>query len=214
MEDLKTINDWEKEEEPQPNYGCVIMDAKIDKWDDDHIGGIDPKDVYIKPYDESYGLEDNPHVTIIYGIHEDEIDPEVILGVIEDDMEPVTVTIDEISIFENDEYDVVKYDVPVTEQLQKYRDKFETSFSNTQSFPEYHPHITLAYVKPGKGKEYAKKLEEPFDVTFDKGVYSFHDEEGETIRKEHVFPKEEEFDVDLSIKEWLKEENLYNGSNC
>ena len=209
MEDLKPFDEWINEQEKlQPNYGCVMMDAKIDKWDDDHIGGIDPNDVYIKPYDETYGLEDNPHVTVIYGIHEDGIDPEVLLGVIQDDMEALTVTIDEIGTFEGDEYDVVKYNVPITDQLKKYRDRFESSFTNTQTFPEYHPHVTLAYVKPGTGKKYAKKLEEPFDITFDKGIYSFHDEEGETIRKEHVFPKDEEFDVDLSIKEWLKEEKL------
>jgi 2'-5' RNA ligase len=209
MEDLKTINDWEKEEQtPEPKYGCIMMDAKVDKWEDDHIGGIDPKDVYIKPYDDSYGLEDKPHVTILYGIHEEEIDPEVLLGVIQDDMEPVTVMIEEIGMFETPDYDVVKYDVPVTDQLKKYRNKFETSFSNTQDYPEYKPHVTLAYVKPGKGKKYAKKLEEPFEITFDKGVYSFHDEEGETKYKEHVFPKEDDFDVDLTISEWLKEEKL------
>jgi len=208
MEDLKTIKDWETEEsKPQPKYGCVMLDAKIDRWDEDHAGGIDPKDVYVKPYDDSYGLEDNPHVTVLYGIHEDEIDPEVVLGVIQDDMAPVTVIIKEIGMFENEEYDVVKYDVPVTEELQRYRDLLMSKFENTQTFPDYHPHITLAYLNKGEGKKYVKKLEEPFEVTFDKGVYSFHNEEDETIRKEHVFP-EEEFDVNQVISEWLKEEKL------
>jgi len=209
MEDLKTINEWLNEQEkPQPEYGCVMLDAKIDKWDEDHVGGIDPKDVYKKPYDDSYGLEDNPHVTVLYGIHEDKIDPEVVLGVIQDDMIPITVTISEIGIFENDEYDVVKYEVPVTEELQKFRDLLMEKFENTQTFPDYHPHITLAYVKPGEGKKYVKELEEPFEVTFNKGVYTFHDDEGETIRKEHVFPNEDDFDVDLTISEWLKEEKI------
>lgn len=211
MKDLTTIKNWlNEQEEERPEYGCVMMDAKVPKWEEYHIGGIDPKDVYIKPYDDSYGLEDNPHVTVIYGIHEDEIGPEIIMDTIEREMEPVTVTITNISIFSNDEYDVVKYDVPVTEQLQKYRDMFEKNFPNTQTFPEYHPHMTLAYVNPGEGKKYVKELEEPFEVTFNKAVYSFHekneDGESETVRKQYIFPTDEDFDVDLTIQEWVSKE--------
>lgn len=193
MEKFISLNEWLNEQQEEPKYGCVMMDAnKIPDWEEKHIAGIDPNDVYIKPYDDSYGLEDNPHVTVIYGIHEDEIDPEVPFGVIQNEMQPITVTIDEIGVFETPEYDVVKYEVPVTPELQKYRDRFLKSFSNTQTYPEYKPHMTLAYVNPGAGKKYAKKLEEPFDVTFGKGVYSFHDKDGETILKQHVFPTEDE----------------------
>ncbi|HUT79860.1 MAG TPA: 2'-5' RNA ligase family protein [Candidatus Bathyarchaeia archaeon] len=192
MENFISLNEWLNEQKSEPTYGCVMMDAKIPDWNDKHAAGIDPKDVYIKPYDESYGIEDNPHVTVIYGIHEDEIDPEIIHDVIQNEMKPVTVTIDNISMFPGEEYEVVKYDVPVTDQLKKYRERFEKNFPNTQKFPEYHPHMTLAYVKPGQGQKYVKQLEEPFEVTFDKGVYSFHDDEGESVRKQHVFPKEDE----------------------
>ncbi|HPI81797.1 MAG TPA: hypothetical protein PK122_00990, partial [Candidatus Paceibacterota bacterium] len=38
-------------------YGCVMMDTKIDNWEDYHLAGIDEDDVYIKPFDKSYGLE-------------------------------------------------------------------------------------------------------------------------------------------------------------
>jgi 2'-5' RNA ligase len=201
MENFISLNEWivnEEKKSKEKTYGCVMLDSKISDWKDRHISGIDPKDIYNKPYDDSYGLEDNPHVTVIYGIHEDEIDPEVIMDSIKNKMGEITVSIDNISTFSNDKYDVVKYDVPVTDELKKYRDHFEKDYPNTQTFPEYRPHITLAYVKPGTGKKYEKKLDEPFDVTFHKGVYSFHDDEGETIRKEHVFPKNDEINVDLS----------------
>jgi len=199
MKKFISINEWDStnQEKPKKNkeqktYGCVMLDANdISDWKEKHTDGIDPKDVYTKPYDDSYGLEDNPHVTVLYGIHEDEIDPEIIMDLIQNDIEALTVTVDEISYFEGEEYDVVKYDVPVSDQLQQYRDKFENNFSNTQTYPDYHPHMTLAYVNPGEGKKYAKKLEEPFELTFRKGVYSFHDEEGEQIRKEHVIPVNE-----------------------
>jgi len=155
-------------------YGCVMMDTKIDNWEDYHLAGIDEEDVYIKPFDKSYGLEEQPHITVVYGIHEDEIDPETVASVIKANMKPLTVTIDEIDIFEGKEYDVVKYNVPVNDQLKKYRELF-LKFPNTQTFPEYHPHMTIAYVKPGMGKKYKRKLREPFEVTFTSGVYSYHD---------------------------------------
>jgi hypothetical protein len=37
-------------------------------------------------------------------------------------------------------------------------------FPFTSDYPDYHPHITLAFVKPGKGKKYELKFEEPLEV--------------------------------------------------
>lgn len=157
----------------EPRYGCVMMDADIKNWEQFHLSGIEEDDIYLKPYDDSYGLEETPHVTIVYGIHEDEVDPQRMADLIEHYMKPLTVTIKEIGIFEGKEYDVVKYNVPVTGQLQGYRDIF-MQIPNTQNFPEYHPHMTIAYVKPGTGKKYKTELRDPFGVTFTKGVYSWH----------------------------------------
>ena len=160
---------------PRDYYGCVMMDTKIPDWEENHIGGIDEEDVYVKPYDQSYGLESDPHVTVLFGIHEDQVDGETIKELIKHNMKPITVKVDEVDFFPGEEYDVVKYNIPVTPELQQYRDLF-MKFPNTQTFPEYHPHMTLAYVKPGKGQKYKRKLREPFDVTFTKGVYSDHPE--------------------------------------
>ena len=201
MNKFQSIISWINEQEENTlTYGCVMLDCKIDKWEENHLEGIDERDLYIDPEDDDFGYNEEPHVTLLYGIHEDEIDPEVIMEVIKKDMKPVTVTISEIDVFENDEYDVVKYNVPVTKQLRKYRNMME-NFPYTDDYPEYKPHITIAYVKSGEGMKYKKKLEEPFEVTFDKGVYSFHetneDGEIEEIRKQHIFPDENKFEVNL-----------------
>ena len=198
MERFQSFKSWllEQEEKEAPTYGCVMLDTNMRDWEDIHISGIDPNDVFIKPLDQSFGLEENPHMTVIYGIHENEVDPEVIMEVIKENMEDVTVMISKISNFESEEYDVVKYDIPVTEQIAHYRKMFENNFENTQSFTEYHPHMTIAYVKPGTGKKYVSDLDQPFEVTFNKGVYSWHekDDDGnvELKRKEHVFKDDEE----------------------
>ena len=190
MSKFQSREQWinEQKKAGDPLYGCVMMEPKkIKDWEAVHLAGIDEDDVYIKPYDESYGLEEQPHVTILYGIHEDEVDPSVVVDMIEQKFLPAVVSISEISIFEQDGYDVVKYDVPVTDQIQEYRDLIEGSFANTQMFDEYHPHITIAYVRPGKGKKYVTTLREPFEVRFSKGVYSYHKEDHEegddTVRR-------------------------------
>jgi 2'-5' RNA ligase len=180
-----SLNKWLNEEtikglKPIDNqkrdfYGCIMMGAKIDNWKEFHTAGIDKEDVYIKPHDKSYGLETDPHVTVLFGIHEDEIDEDTMKNVIEQNMRPITLRVDEVDVFEGDEYDVVKYNLPLTEELQKQRDLF-TQFPNTQTFPDYKPHMTIAYVNPGAGKKYKRKLSEPFDVTFTKGIYSYHDD--------------------------------------
>ena len=55
--------------------------------------------------------------------------------------------------------------------------------------------MTIAYVSPGTGKKYKRKLREPFDVTFTKGVYSWHGDEEDpeaTTRKEIDLEKDYE----------------------
>jgi len=185
---FQSLNSWLKEEavkgskmvdnQPRDHYGCLMMQTDIDNWKEYHTAGIEKDDVYIKPHDKSYGLEEEPHVTVLYGFHEDEIDEETISSVMKQNLKPITLRVDEVDVFEGDDYDVVKYNLPVTKELQEYRDLF-MKFPNTQSFPDYKPHMTIAYVKPGEGKKYKRKLRDPFDVTFTRGVYSFHEDPNE-----------------------------------
>lgn len=189
---FQSIKNWliEQKKKEEPTYGCVMMEPKkIKGWEKNHLEGIDEKDVFIKPSDDSYGLEEKPHITILFGIHEDEIDPSVVIDMIEQKMEPIKVQISEIDVFEKEEYDVVKYNVPVTKKLQRYRDMFMDAFENTQTYSKFNPHITIAYVKPGTGKKYKRKLSVPFEVYFNKGVYSYHklnakeDEKDDLVRR-------------------------------
>ena len=151
------------------SYGCLMLYTDFPKWPH-YTSLIDPADIYTK--DDDYGIEKEPHITIIYGLHDDELDKKEFYQKIENTIKPVTVTVEQIGFFEikNEPYDVVKIDVPVTSQLKKYRDTF-IKYPNTQTYPEYKPHMTLAYVKSGKAEQYASKIA-PFTVTFNQAVYS------------------------------------------
>jgi len=150
-------------------YGCVMLYADIPSWDK-HLSIIDKDDIYDDELHD-YGTEKEPHCTVLWGIHQNESDPEDVKQFIKT-FKSLEVTIDRISVFECDDYDVVKYEVPISNELQMYHDLVEKRFSNTQTFDKYIPHMTICYVKKGEGKKYAKKVK-PFRVKFDKVVYSY-----------------------------------------
>ena len=158
-----------KKQSKKLDYGCVMLYSDIDNWKK-HTSIIDEKDVYDDEF-KDYGIEHHPHCTVLFGIHLDECTPDEVRKFMKT-FKAVEVEVKEISVFECDDYDVVKYDVPVVDDLQMYHDLVERRFANTQSFPDYHPHMTIAYVLKGEGKKYAKKVK-PFKVKFDLAVYSF-----------------------------------------
>ncbi len=98
---------------------------------------------------EEFGIETEPHITVLFGLTQHAPEPvrKVIAG-----KGVVTVTLGKISVFENEKYDVLKIDV----EGNKLRE-LNTAISglpNEQNFPEYHPHLTLAYLNKGEGKKY------------------------------------------------------------
>jgi hypothetical protein len=115
---------------------------------------IDPKDIYYVKGDRSYGLEDEPHTTLLYGLH-DGISTIDIKKSIED-LYFGTCILDNASLFINPEYDVLKFDV------EGYglhdANHILKQFPHTSSFPVYHPHLTIGYLKKGTGEKYIKNL--------------------------------------------------------
>jgi 2'-5' RNA ligase len=131
-------------------YGCVMLFFDFPQMEELHMH-INPDDVYIDPNDDSFGLEKEPHVTLLFGLHN---------GVSTEDVEKVlndftfeTCTMGNSSLFENGRYDVLKFDVR-GEGLHDANKKL-SELPHTTDFPDYHPHMTIGYLKLGKGKKYA-----------------------------------------------------------
>jgi len=140
------------------DYGCVMLYFNIKKeaWDK-FQDMIADEDIYTEEGDQSYGREDEPHVTILYGLHADI--PDLTIEELIDEMEGPKLNLKKISIFENDKFDVVKFDIigDSKSKLAKMNGAF-AKLPHTTSYPDYHPHSTIAYVKSGKGKKYVKTL--------------------------------------------------------
>lgn len=97
--------------------------------------------------------EENPHITVKYGLHTNQADE---VRKILADVPPFEVTLGKTSIFpakEGADYDVVKVDVDSPE-LHRINKLIADNTDVTDTHPTYNPHVTLAYVKKGEGKKY------------------------------------------------------------
>lgn len=137
--------------EAKHEYGCVMIYFPVPKEFWDKIQDRIPEDILVSEKDED-GEEkkgrspiDEAHVTLLYGIHEDVPDEDV--EAIIDTIGKVEVTLRKISTFDNDIH-VLKFDVE-GDELHDYNKKF-SELPHTSNFPDYHPHLTIAYIEKGK----------------------------------------------------------------
>lgn len=134
-------------------FGALMLEVEYENWKD-IINEIPKKDLYNEP---GFGYETEPHVTILFGFHKG-TDIDKVKEMIKENCDgPIEITLKAISFFDNKEkgYDVVKFDVG-GQKLHQLNKLMTDNFKFTSDFPDYHPHMTIAYVKPGKGKVYSK----------------------------------------------------------
>jgi hypothetical protein len=136
------------------DYGCVMVEVPVSNWNE--ITSIINKDDLYEVEGENYGIQDNPHLTLLYGLKSN-ITKEQVEQVLQKaiDGDKIIIEIENIGLFENDNFDVVKFNIKKTEQLQKLFDSL-SELPNENTFPDYNPHMTIAYVKKGLGKKYTK----------------------------------------------------------
>ena len=93
------------------------------------------------------------HVTVLYGLIDSS--PEIVSKHVES-LGLVNVTVGRCSLFTKPEADVIKLDVD-GDDLRALNKKL-AELPHQNDYDEYLPHITLAYVKPGSGKDYLDRL--------------------------------------------------------
>jgi 2'-5' RNA ligase len=133
------------------SYACVMLFLDMPYWKD-YTDVFDEKD--ISQHEDSDGLinKNKAHVTILYGLHND-IPKEEIEKVIKNiDGNKFKIKLKDVSYFETPNYDVVKIAVE-DEYLMELNKEFK-KFPFSSDYPDYKPHITLAYVNKGEAKKY------------------------------------------------------------
>lgn len=153
---------------------------------------IKDEDIYEDEEDDSKGREDMPHCTILYGLTSD--NPEPVKKLLKEER-PIKATLGKVSLFEQDDYDVVKINVK-SPDLHRLHKKLSDNLNNENSFPTYKPHVTIAYVKPGKGKKYSGNKEfEGIELTFDTVRFSSKKEKETYIKLKNSIAAELSWNV-------------------
>jgi 2'-5' RNA ligase len=114
----------------------------------DYANKIPDKELYTA--EEGYGKETEPHVTALYGLKTR--NPKEVEDVIKN-FGDVELELGKTSLFKNDKYDVLKVDVK-SDDLKKLNKTLRDNLDYTSDFPDYTPHLTIAYLKPGEGQKY------------------------------------------------------------
>ena len=146
------------------NYGCLMLsvDPKLSKNIIKFGKTMVPeKHLYINPSEDINGYDLTPHITLKYGFTTDLTDEHVNMviegmnnmnNMVENtNKKKLLLGICGVSCFECKDYDVVKFDVkkdPILIELNHLCNQFP--HIDTQK--NYHPHITIAYIKKGMFK--------------------------------------------------------------
>lgn len=178
----------------QGEYGAVMaliphnVAQEIVEWG---VRNIPDKDVYDNPDKPRLGRELESHITIKYGLLTE--DAKTVRRFF-NESKPFKATLGKVRHFEPPEmdFDVVTVEI-ISEDLDRMNAEVTKEFECAEGLPsdEYHPHITVSYVKRGTGKDYVGSTEfEGNEVELDTIIFSpakgnrtyfsvSHDKEGE-----------------------------------
>lgn len=149
-------------------YGCAMLYFDFPQIGEIHQM-ISPDDLYIDELDPSFGLENEPHTTLLFGLHDNVSVDNVINVMNKYKFGPCNVH--NASLFQNEKYDVLKFDVQ-GDGLHECNSELR-QHPHTNSFPDYHPHLTIGYLKPGMGNKYVQQLKgKNYNLIPQYGVYS------------------------------------------
>lgn len=132
-------------------YGFLMIGYEKPKMIQELQNKIPYDELYTEEGNDDYGIEDECHVTLVPCM-----DKHLDLSQLKLELEELNkygVLLSNISKFENEKFDVLKCDVGSMNLLitnEKIRSKFPT-FSE---YKDYHPHMTIAYMKKGMADKY------------------------------------------------------------
>jgi 2'-5' RNA ligase len=169
----------EKVQSGDENFSWVRLDVpeNIKKIHSKTTKEIDEKDLYKEEKvagDWTHGIEDKPHLTVKYGLEFDE--PDKVIDALKKE-KGGTVQIKEVEIFDNENYDVLVVRCE-SKALDKIHSRLTRILNIEDKYPEYKPHITIAYFKKGRAKKYEDMVVETFitsKLSFDFNEVIFED---------------------------------------
>lgn len=114
--------------------------------------------ILIDAPDEEFGLEHTPHVTVLYGLKNEE--DYFALKKDAEKIKPFKIKIGEVSSFRREgvPHDVLILKI-VSPELSKLHESIKETYDNNYKYPDYNPHCTLSYIKKGTCKDLEGKCD-------------------------------------------------------
>lgn len=131
------------------DYACLMMDVYPISLITKLQNQIDKVDL------GKDGLETNQHITVVYGI-DSCVGLSRILKFIPTNIG--NLKLGEISAFKNNDDDILKISIIPSDELLKLRANLVSKLPVTLTYPNFEPHITLAYLKKGTADKYLDKF--------------------------------------------------------
>ena len=131
------------------DYSCVM--AMLPKSAADRVRKF-ARDLISADSLSGDGFEDEPYITLRYGLHTANASD------VADVLHPwvrIAACVTGVSVFKTEQYDVVTLDVGSHDDDLTGVHDLLGELEHTDTYSEFKPHITLAYVKPGMGAKYA-----------------------------------------------------------
>ncbi len=127
--------------------GCLMFypDIDINEW----VHGI--RKLVPNHIVDEYEFE--PHLTVLYGFDDMKMNTDKLSSVVNDFIKnnPISIKADRIGLFSN-EKDVIKINVEdLNGNLTRLNKLVKSQFEYQNDYPDYKPHITIAYTKKGSG---------------------------------------------------------------
>lgn len=104
--------------------------------------------------DEDFEFDKYIHITVAFGININ-TDINLIKEIVRN--RPSYFQITELSLFENDNFDIIKFDI-MSSDLRILNHIIKSKMEVKSTFYNYHPHLTVAYVPKGMGRELISRL--------------------------------------------------------
>ena len=150
----------------QRNYSSVQLNLPVALANEITSWGyktIPERSIFSDPDNPSFGRENNMHITVLNGI---ETVSENLVSSLFKGRNSFEVKLGNMSLFNNNAFDVLKIEV-CSLDLHDLNSILVRNLDVVQNYPDYIPHVTIAYLKKDKGRDYVgcqKFSERKFEV--------------------------------------------------
>ena len=133
------------------SYGCMMVTVPpfLANPIRDYAETI-PEPLRVITEDASNGIPDETHITVKYGILNDDIGEvaEAVFGTL-----PIVMKLGRAGVFHNLDAAVIRLSVD-SRSLQRLHNKICKKLNTINTHPGYHPHVTIAYMKQRQDDPY------------------------------------------------------------